>query len=60
MSQIKHEGSAPPEGWGYVVTSDGRVVKARERGGEVLDDRGRRLGTVVRDGEPAGAVVRAA
>jgi hypothetical protein len=44
-----------------VVTVDGRVIKASERDGDVLDDRGHRLGaTVDEDGRPVGAIVRAA
>ena len=49
------------ESWGYVVTPDGRIIRAFERDGEVLDDRGHRLGSAVaEDGQPVGAIVRAA
>ncbi|MDH3226793.1 MAG: hypothetical protein OEM67_06855 [Thermoleophilia bacterium] len=74
MRQIRGDGRAGVDGrrdaapdigtaesWGYVVTPGGRVIKASERNGEVLDDRGHRLGsTVIGDGQPVGAIVRAA
>jgi hypothetical protein len=59
--RAQEPGNQPGESWGYVVTPDGRVIKASEHNGEVLDDRGHRLGSAVaEDGRPVGAIVRAA
>jgi hypothetical protein len=50
-----------PADWGYVVTPDGRVIRASARDGVVLDERGQRLGaSVIEDGRSLAAIVRAA
>jgi hypothetical protein len=60
VTQAKSDAEAS-EAWGYVVTPDGRVIKATEHEGVVLDDRGHQLGTcVTEDGQLVGAIVRAA